>query len=131
MERLPYIDEHAISVRADRARTWDALLRVVCRNPGDPSTVPIGFVLDTATPQERLALKGRHPFAVYRLVFELDEKEAPQRTLVRALTWSEFPGVAGKVYRALVISSGAHRFLVRQMLRRIASAAHSQHALAS
>jgi hypothetical protein len=83
--------------------------------------VPIGFVLDSAKPHERLALKGRHPFATYRLVFELDEKEAPQRTLVRALTWSEFPGVAGKVYRALVIGTGAHRLVVRQMLKRIAS----------
>jgi hypothetical protein len=130
MERLPYIDEHAISVRADLATTWHALLHVLCRDPDDPSTVPIGFVLDSATPHERLALKGRHPFATYRLVFELDAKEAPQRTLVRALTWSEFPGVAGKVYRALVISSGAHRSVVRHTLRRIAAAAHSQHALA-
>jgi hypothetical protein len=123
MERLPYIDEHAISVRADRATTWDALLRVVCREPDDPSTAPTGFVLDTTTLHERLALTGRHWFARYRLVFELDEKAAPQRTLVRALTWSEFPGVKGKAYRALVIGSGAHKFLVRQILRRIAATA--------
>ena len=131
MKRLPYIDEHAISVRADQATTWHALLHVMCRDPDDPSTVPIGFELDGASPHERLALKGRHPFAIYRLMFELDEKEAPQRTLVRALTWSEFPGVRGKVYRALVIGSGAHRLAVRHMLRRIASAAQSQKAMAS
>jgi hypothetical protein len=131
MERLPYIDEHAISVLADQATTWDALLRVTCRNPDDPSTVPFGFVLEVAAPPDRLAMKGRHPFATYRLVFELDEMAAPRRTLVRAQTWSEFPGVAGKVYRTLVISSGAHQIAVRRWLRRIASAAESQDAVTS
>jgi hypothetical protein len=123
MEQLPYIDEHAISVCADRTRTWRALLSVVCRDPGDISTVPIGFVLDSVTTDKRLALKGRHLFAIYRLVFELDEKEGPPRTLLRAMTWSRFPGIAGRAYRALVISSGAHRLLVQWMLRRIAAVA--------
>ena len=72
MERLPYIDEHAITIDANPAETWSALLRVMCRDPHDPSTVPIGFVLDEARYAERFALKGRHPFAVYRWVFELD-----------------------------------------------------------
>ena len=40
--------------------------------PARPSTVPTGFVLDEARPPERFALKGRHPFAAYRWVFELD-----------------------------------------------------------
>ena len=120
MEQLPYIDQHAITVPADRVTTWSALLRVMCRNANDPSTVPTGFVLDRATPHERFALKGRHPFAVYRLVFELDE-EGPQRTRLRALTWADFPGARGEIYRALVIGSGAHRVVVRRMLKRIAS----------
>ena len=33
------------------------------------------------------------------------------------------PGVAGKVYRALVIGSGGHRIVVRRMLKRIAAEA--------
>jgi hypothetical protein len=123
MERLSYIDEHAISVDADSSETWSALLRVMCRNPDDPATVPIGFVLDEATPRQRLALKGRHPFSVYRLVFELNA-DGPQRTRLRALTWADFPGVHGKVYRALVIGTGIHRVAVRRMLKRIAAAAH-------
>lgn len=95
----------------------------MCRDPNDPSTVPVGFVLDEATPAKRFALKGRHPFAVYRWVFELDEL-APRRTRVRSQTWAAFPGLHGKIYRALVIGSGGHRIVVRWTLKRIAAAAN-------
>lgn len=122
MERLPYIDEHAISVDASRADTWSALLRVMCRDPHDPSTVPIGFTLDEARPPQRFALKGRHWFAVYRWVFELDELDGPPGTRLRAATWADFPGVHGKVYRALVIGTGGHRIVVRRTLKRVAAA---------
>ncbi len=121
MERLPYIDEHAITVAASREDTWSALLRVMCRDPHDPSTVPAGFVLDEAQRPARFALKGRHPFAIYRWVFELDA-EAPQRTRLRAATWADFPGPHGRVYRALVIGTGGHRIAVRRTLKRIAAA---------
>lgn len=123
MERLPYIDEHAITVDANRAETWSALLRVMCRDPHDPSTVPIGFVLDEARPPARFALKGRHPFAVYRWVFELDETGNDSHTRLRALTWADFPGIHGKVYRALVIGSGGHRVAVRWTLNRVRNTA--------
>lgn len=121
MEQLPYIDEHAISVPASAADTWTALLRKTCRDPADPTTVPVGFTLEEATPPSRLALKGRHLFARYRLVFELDPDG--DRVWLRALTFAAFPGLRGKLYRALVIGSGGHRVVVRQMLRRIAAAA--------
>jgi hypothetical protein len=121
MERLPYIDEHAISVDADPEATWPAVLRVMCSDPRDPSTVPLGFVLEEARPPERFALKGRHWFAVYRLVFELDPESGGTR--VRAVTWADFPGVHGKVYRAFVIGTGAHRVVVRRMLKRVAAQA--------
>ena len=120
MERLPYIDEHAITVEANREETWSALLRVMCRDPHDPSTVPAGFVLDEARPPVRFALKGRHPFAIYRWVFELDA-ESSQRTRVRAATWADFPSLHGRAYRALVIGTGGHRVAVRWMLKRIAA----------
>jgi hypothetical protein len=129
MERLPYIDEHRISVDRNRADTWSALLRTLCRDPRDPTSVPHGFTLDEATPPARFALKGRHPFAVYRWVFELDD-EGPRRTRLRSQTWAAFPGPHGKVYRALVIGSGGHRVVVRRILRRIAAEAHSQGAAA-
>jgi hypothetical protein len=129
MEQLPYIDEHVIRVDANRADTWSALLRILCRDAGDPATVPTGFTLDEATPPERFVLKGRHPFAVYRWAFELDD-EGPQRTLVRSATWAAFPGMHGKVYRALVIGTGGHRLAVRRVLRCIAAEAHSPGAAA-
>ncbi|UVO13688.1 hypothetical protein NM962_06235 [Mycobacterium sp. SVM_VP21] len=121
MERLPYIDEHAITIDATAAETWSALLAVMCRDPADPTTVPFGFALDEASQPRRFVLKGRHPFAVYRWVFELDDL-GPRRTRVRSQTWAAFPGLHGKVYRALVIGSGGHRVVVRLMLRRIAAA---------
>ncbi|MFC3961089.1 hypothetical protein [Nocardia jiangsuensis] len=121
MERLPYIDEHARSFDADPARVWRALLTVVCRDPDDPATVPRGFRLDEADAPRRLALRGRHWFSRYALIFELDDL-GPDGTRVRAQTWAEFPGVRGAVYRALVIGSGGHRIVVREMLRRIGAA---------
>lgn len=121
MERLPYIDEHARSVAGNRAQVWRGLLRVVCKNPDDPTTVPIGFVLGSVTETKQLELRGRHWFSRYALVFELDEQD-PDHTRVRAQSWAEFPGPAGKVYRMLVISSGAHRIVVRALLSRIAAA---------
>ena len=131
MERLPYIDEHAITIDANREETWSALLRVMCRDPLNPATVPIGFALDEARPYDRFALKGRHPFAVYQLVFELENDRAPRRTRVRALTWAAFPGLHGKVYRALVIGTGGHRLAVRGMLKRVAAEAHRRGAAVS
>jgi hypothetical protein len=125
MKRLPYIDEYDISVPADREDTWAAVLRVMCRDPEDPATAPIGFTLDVAERPSRYAIKGRHPFAVYRLVFELDE-DGPHRTRLRAQTWADFPGVRGTAYRALVIGSGGHRIMVRRMLRQIAQSAVNQ-----
>jgi hypothetical protein len=129
MERLPYIDEHAISVAADPADTWRALLKVVCREPRDPlgpPVAPTGFVIDEATPPTRLVLRGRHPFAVYRLVFDLTE-DGPHRTRVSATTWAAFPGLHGRIYRGLVIGSGGHWVVVGLMLRRIAAAALARH----
>jgi hypothetical protein len=122
MERLPYIDEHAITVAVNRAETWPAVLRTLCRDPRDPSTVPIGFRLDEARSPERFALKGHHLFARYLWAFELDD-EAPHRTRIRSATWAHFPGLHGKIYRALVIGTGLHRVVVRATLARIAARA--------
>ncbi|WP_199254067.1 hypothetical protein [Mycolicibacterium mengxianglii] len=127
MERLPYIDEHAIPVDADLASTWSAILRVLCRNPADPTTVPFGFVLDDAAPPHEFALRGRHRFAAYRLTFVLSDVShdaAHPRTRVVAETRATFPGVKGRFYRAMVIGSGGHRMVVRRMLKHIAAQSH-------
>ncbi|MBF6207187.1 hypothetical protein IU483_24300 [Streptomyces gardneri] len=122
MERLSYIDEHARSVEANRDRAWKAVVKVVCKDPHDPAAAPTGFVLDSAEEPRRLALRGQHWFSKYALIFELDE-EGPSRTRVRARSYGDFPGLHGRIYRALVIGTGCHQVVVRQMLRRIAAAA--------
>jgi hypothetical protein len=43
---------------------------------------------------------------------------------LRALSFADFPGLHGKVYRALVIGTGGHRIVARRMLRNIATEAH-------
>ena len=124
MEQLPYIDEHATTIPADRATAWAAVLRTMCSNPEDPRTVPFGFSLEAAEPFDRFALKGRHWFSVYKLIFLLSDA-GEQGTRVSAQTWAAFPGVKGRIYRALVIGSGAHRTVARCMLRRIAAQSDS------
>ncbi|WP_067570712.1 hypothetical protein [Nocardia acidivorans] len=121
MERLPYIDQHSTIIPADRARTWSALLRTTCKDPDDLSTLPRGFTVDEADPPNRLALTGHHPFSRYALVFLLAE-ESPTVTRLTAESWGEFPGLHGRVYRALVIGSGGHRVVVRAVLERVAAA---------
>jgi hypothetical protein len=127
MERLPYIDEHATTVAASPTDTWRAVLKMWSRDPDAdaPDVRTPFFALDDAVPTRRLGLKGRHWFSVYKLVFELDDDGAG-RTRVSAHTWAAFPGLRGKVYRALVIGSGGHRIAVRLMLWRIAADARAQ-----
>jgi hypothetical protein len=143
MERLPYIDEQACTLGASPERTWAALLAVSgsfgkgdggplarllgvqpARTSGDWSTEPAagatlpGFAIEEARRPSRLALAGRHRFSRYALVFEL-EPIGDAWTRIRALTWAAFPGPHGRAYRALVIGTGAHRLVVRRLLRQI------------
>jgi hypothetical protein len=142
MERLPYIDEHWTSVDATPERTWAALTAVGAelRGPAGPlgwllrpqpavasrdwsagveagATLP-GFVVEQACPPSRLVLAGRHRFSRYALIFELKDTGL-DRTRIRARSWAAFPGALGRSYRALVVGSGAHRMVVRRLLRRI------------
>ena len=136
MKRLPYIDEHSTCVGATPERTWAALMAVgrALRGPAGPlgwllglqparATLP-GFEVEQACPPSRLALRGRHRFSRYALVFELEDGGA-DGTRVRARSWAAFPGVHGRSYRALVVGSGAHRVVVRRLLRRIEARACS------
>ena len=136
---LPFIDEHAARVTTTAAQTWSAAIRVLRAelssgaafarmlgaSPGGISgdwsgtgdvtgaTLP-GFTVVAAERPSRLELRGQHRFSRYRLVILIDDDE------VRAQTYAAFPGVAGRMYRACVIGSRAHRAIVRRMLRRIA-----------
>lgn len=143
---LPHIDEHSLEIDATPTATWAVLTRVVegtvsagaapaiaaalgCRDrqAGGPrplergSTVP-GFHVGTAEQPRELALLGSHRFSDYALIFRLDSR-GDGRTHLRAETRATFPGLRGKIYRALVIGTRAHVVAVRRMLgatRRIA-----------
>jgi hypothetical protein len=140
---LPFVDEHAAVVEAAPGEVWAALVGTIdgafggraatgyarlvgCepRRAGGPrpltagSTLP-GFEVVGARPGAVLELVGRHRFARYALTFRLDDL-GDGTTRLRAETRSEFPGLAGAVYRAAVIGSGVHGVSVRRLLAGVA-----------
>jgi hypothetical protein len=138
-EQLPHVDEHAAVIVADREAVWEALLHVVeasvsgaaapryarlvgCIDteasgprPLAPGSAFPGFHVATAESPAELALAGSHRFSDYALIFRLDELDAT-RTRVRAETRSEFPGLKGGAYRALVIGTRMHVLATRRIL---------------
>jgi hypothetical protein len=139
VEPLPFVDEHRVPLAAGAEAGWRALVAVLgatgarggrfarllgcdpargsaefAGRPGE--TVP-GFRVAAAEPGRSLELRGRHRFADYALTFRFDGGE------LAAITRAAFPGLAGRLYRALVIGSGAHRAVTRRMLRQVARAA--------
>jgi len=72
------------------------------------------FPVRIERPHEQLHLGGSHPFAAYQLLFDL-AYDAGQ-TVVTARTSAGFPGRAGRIYRALIVSTGAHALIVRRFL---------------
>lgn len=145
MERLPYIDEHSTTVGGAPERVWAALIatwRAHARgfpgalaglwgltpaqvagdwkaNPRAGDCVP-GFSVVTSQAPRILELRGRHRFSRYALTFEI-APAAEGGCRLSARSWAEFPGLAGRAYRALVIGSGGHRLMVRRLLRGIAA----------
>jgi hypothetical protein len=136
----PFIDEHRRAVDKPVAEVWEALVGVVAHDAAPlrrlgalllgarpstasgeglaaGSTVP-GFVVARARPPELLVLQGTHRFSSYTLVFRLDP--TPYGTSIAAVSAARFPGVTGRLYRALVVGSRLHRLAVRSLLRRIA-----------
>jgi hypothetical protein len=82
--------------------------------PGE--SIP-GFRVAESVSGQRLALRGRHRFADYALVFVFDESRLCARS------YGNFPGVRGRFYRAAVIGSGGHRVITRRIVRQIAERA--------
>lgn len=141
IEDLPRVDEHSTIVEAPQTTAWEALLPVLLRGFGGPistrtaralgcretetagdprhpgATFP-GFVVARAVPPTVYALLGAHRFSRYALVFCID-RLGPQRSRVRAETRAEFPGLAGRAYRTLVIGSRGHVLVVRRLLRAV------------
>lgn len=141
---LPFVDEHVLAVDAPVSRVWDALLDVVdasfsgraaeayarlvggqpMRASGDrplaTGSTLVGFEVADADPPRLLVLQGGHRFSTYSLAFHL-EPLGVDRTRVHAETRATFPGIAGAMYRALVIGSRGHAILTRRLLARIAA----------
>lgn len=125
---LPFIDEHTLRIAAPRDVVWQALEKQVAASlrAAEKSlfarllgTVPrAGFEVADRQPADRLTLTGRHRFARYQLGFELVERD-DGATDLRAGTHAEFPGLRGRLYRALVIGTGAHVVATRQILRSV------------
>jgi hypothetical protein len=135
MDGLPFVDEHRVAIAAPTAEVWRALVvrlrrfggseavaRLLGADPGraageplDEGATVVGFAVAESIPEQRVRLVGRHRFSRYAL--ELDLAVQPDGTTLSALTYAEFPGLRGALYRGLVIGSGAHRVLVRRLLR--------------
>jgi hypothetical protein len=138
-ERLPHVDEHSTVVDTGTEATWAALLHAAEGSFASPPTARIagllgcadtaasgprplapgsafpGFHVEAAEPQRQLALAGSHRFSEYALIFRL-EGQGENRTLLRAETRAEFPGIKGGAYRALVIGTRGHVLATRRIL---------------
>lgn len=137
--QLPHIDEHSSTIEADADATWQALLRVVEGTFGGSSTSRVARLLGCADTQAAgprplgtgsalpgfhvewveqpkiLGLLGSHRFSNYALIFRLDD-QGPDRTVLRAETRADFPGLKGSAYRALVIGTRGHVLVTRRLL---------------
>ncbi|MDG4809393.1 hypothetical protein O7634_21820 [Micromonospora sp. WMMD1120] len=139
---LSYLDEHATVIGAGVDEVWSVLVDTVDRSfsrgpmaryagligATDPtatgprpltegSTVP-GFRVAAAIPGRELVLVGRHRFSTYALIFHL-EQVTTGRTRLLAESRADFPGLAGKFYRQLVVATGGHVIAVRRLLEAV------------
>jgi hypothetical protein len=138
-EQLPFLDEHREHVDVPADVAWTAVVGVLRRRMGgarslarvlgcDPpegtpgfsgrvgETLP-GFRVVDSEPGRRLVLQGRHRFARYALTFLIDGDQLCARSE------AAFPGIHGRMYRALLMGSGGHRLVTRGLLRQMARAA--------
>ncbi|SDM41240.1 hypothetical protein [Allokutzneria albata] len=142
----PHLDEHTILIDAAPEAVWaalgDALDRtfsgtvaenyarlVGCPDHAASGPRPLsegstiaGFRVTATAPPAELVLEGRHRFSTYALIFRVD-RVGPNRSRLRAESRAAFPGVAGRLYRALVVGTGGHVFGVRRLLSGVARAA--------
>lgn len=125
---LPFIDEHAISIAASRDVVWSVLERYVATSLRVGDNGPLarilgtqpaaGFEVSDSRPTDRLTLIGRHRFSRYMLAFDLADA-TDGITRLSAKTFAAFPGVHGRLYRALVMGTGAHAVATDRTVRSI------------
>jgi len=123
-ERPPYVDEHATTLPVPPEAAYAAVRaevdHLLARWGSSPvtrllgTTPRAGFEVAEADPPRLVSLAGRHRFSRYVLDFRVEPSGSG--SVVTALTYAEFPGPRGAVYRALVIGSRGHVLAVRRML---------------
>ena len=138
---LPCIDEHEISLNVPAPVAWTAVVAVFGRLTTRPAwrlfakavrckpdhavgtavtagdAVP-GFLVARCEAPTEWALEGEHLFSRYALTFRIAPVDSGH-CRVAAHSSAEFPGLHGKIYRAMVIGSGGHAIGVRRILRSI------------
>lgn len=131
---LPYVDTHQIAIPASPDRVWAALRSYVDRTLTagdhdlfgrllDPQPRP-GFEVAREVAGRQLFLSGRHRFSRYLLVFDLDVADG--QALLSAHSYAEFPGLHGRLYRALVIGTRLHVLATRHMLASVLRLAEAE-----
>jgi hypothetical protein len=141
---LPFIDEHQVLVSAPAPAVWRSLTmqlprfasgeafahllgaeprRAAGKPLAEGATLP-AFAVTEFVPERRIRLTGRHRFSRYAFILTLATQ--PDGTMFSACTHAEFPGPHGWVYRQFVIGSGAHRVLVKRLLRTVRRQAEGQ-----
>ena len=134
--RPAYVDEHARllpGVAPERAyaaarsyaerlvRPPGPVTRVVTLLLGtDPAS---GFALADEQPPRLVSLSGRHRFSHYVMDLRVDPAPDGTGSTVTVVTWADFPGLQGRLYRAAVIGSRGHVLAVRRMLAAVAAVA--------
>lgn len=138
MTKLPFVDRHQTEFFVSADLVWSSLLELFRTEMSSASSFaralgcdPIiatktfqgtvgesvaGFRIAEAEPKRRLVLEGRHRFAQYRLIFNLDHR------VLSAETFAAFPGLQGAFYKTAVIYTGGHwlitKFLLHEIVRR-------------
>ena len=123
-----HVDEHRVALAAAPGAAWPVLLGWVDDLCGSSHGVvgPLlgtrprsGFEVSSTTVPEEVVLVGRHRFSRYSLVLRLSAVGAGSE--LSAVTYADFPGPHGRLYRTLVIGTGLHVVATRRMLGQVAA----------
>ncbi|MFL6101254.1 MAG: hypothetical protein ACJ71T_15010 [Actinomycetales bacterium] len=123
---LPFLDEHSLVLPAARDEAWPVVLAylgslsrsshpVLHRALG--TTPSSGFEIVESRPPHQVTLAGCHRLSTYRLVFSLRPDGSGTRLV--ATTYAEFPGLKGRLYRTILMTTHAHQLATRRLLRAI------------